>query len=215
MAKNLYSLMLTDDVIAEIDRLALRENMTRSGLVDRILADYASMMTPEKRIGDICRSLSSLMSASTVLVPVSTQSRSSVSAKSSLEYKYRPTIRYEVQLLREPDTSLGYLSIFFRTTSDSLLNALAGFFRLLKRLEDIYAAPVIGSIRYELCDGKFTRSLSVPRTRDYTSEDIGKAISDYIETVDDMIKGYINGRYGSSELEARYLSYLKNAQTLI
>ncbi len=215
MSKSLYSLMLTDEVISEIDRLALRENMTRSGLVDRILADYASMLTPEKRIGDICRYISSLMSTSTVLVPVRTQSRSSVSVKSSLEYKYRPTIRYEIQLMREPVNSIGNLTIIFRTTSDALLGALNGFFRLLMRLEEAYAVPVIGDISYELYDGKFVRSLALPQSKDYSSEDMGKAISDYIETVDDMIKGYINGRYASKELEAEYISYHKRADILI
>ena len=50
MSKSLYSLILSDEVIARIDRLATRQGTNRSALVNRILAEYCSMVTPEKRI---------------------------------------------------------------------------------------------------------------------------------------------------------------------
>ena len=50
MNKSMYSLILMDDVVREIDKIALRMNTNRSNLVNQILAEYASMMTPEKRI---------------------------------------------------------------------------------------------------------------------------------------------------------------------
>ena len=48
LQKSLYSLMLMDDVVREIDRLALQQNTNRSNFINQILAEYVSLMTPEK-----------------------------------------------------------------------------------------------------------------------------------------------------------------------
>mgnify|MGYP006344792163 CR=1 FL=1 len=56
MHKSLYSLMLMDDVIKAIDRLALQQSTNRSNLVNQILAEYVSMTTPEKRVNNIFKS---------------------------------------------------------------------------------------------------------------------------------------------------------------
>ena len=50
MGKSLYSLMLMDEVVEEIDKLALRLGTNRSNLVNQILAEHVSVSTPEKEI---------------------------------------------------------------------------------------------------------------------------------------------------------------------
>ena len=50
MGKTVYSLVLTDEVIEEIDRLAYTMGTSRSALIDRILAEKVSYTTPEMRI---------------------------------------------------------------------------------------------------------------------------------------------------------------------
>ena len=50
MDKSLYSLMLMDSVVREIDRIALQKNTNRSNLVNQILAEYVSLVTPEQKI---------------------------------------------------------------------------------------------------------------------------------------------------------------------
>lgn len=146
MAKSLYSLILSDEVVAQIDRLALRQGTNRSSLVNRILADYVSMTTPEKRIDAIFRQVEGLLASDSELVPFFTPNRTSMSMKSSLEYKYRPTIRYEVQLYREPGKSIGELTVAFRTQSRSLLDATERFFLFWKRLEDAYISRIYPGI---------------------------------------------------------------------
>ncbi len=108
MKKSLYSLSLMDSVVAEIDRLAARQGTSRSNLVNQILADYASMMTPEKRIDSIFRRIETLAQQGD-LIPYFTPNQRTMSLKSSLEYKYRPTIRYELQLYRVPEGAIGEL----------------------------------------------------------------------------------------------------------
>ena len=53
MNKSVYSIVLSDDVVAEIDRLAYREGTSRSNMINQILAQYVSYTTPEKRLSDI------------------------------------------------------------------------------------------------------------------------------------------------------------------
>ena len=60
MKKAMYSLMLSEKVVEEIDRLAEKEGTNRSNLVNQILAEYVSVITPEKRISDIFDKIESL-----------------------------------------------------------------------------------------------------------------------------------------------------------
>ncbi|MBR6623769.1 MAG: ribbon-helix-helix protein, CopG family, partial [Ruminococcus sp.] len=52
MQKSVYSIVLSDDVVAQIDRLAYRHNTNRSNMINQILAEYVSYVTPEKRMQD-------------------------------------------------------------------------------------------------------------------------------------------------------------------
>ena len=90
MNKSMYSLILMDDVVREIDKIALRMNTNRSNLVNQILAEYASMMTPEKRINSIFKYIESLMTTGSDIIPFVTPNQHTMSMKSSLQYKYRP-----------------------------------------------------------------------------------------------------------------------------
>lgn len=69
MKKNLYSLTLSDEVVREVDALAHRLGTNRSALVNRILSEYVSVPTPERRINDIFEAIEALVSPSRELVP--------------------------------------------------------------------------------------------------------------------------------------------------
>ena len=129
MKKNLYSLTLSDEVVREVDALAHRLGTNRSALVNRILSEYVSVPTPERRINDIFEAIEALVSPSRELVPFFAPNSQSMSLKSSLAYKYRPTVKYEVDLDGGEDT-LGTLNVVFRTQSAELIAALTDFFRL-------------------------------------------------------------------------------------
>ena len=69
LSKSLYSLILSDEVIARIDRLATRQGTNRSALVNRILAEYCSMVTPEKRIETVLGAVKTLLDGDGELAP--------------------------------------------------------------------------------------------------------------------------------------------------
>ena len=152
-----------------------------------------------------------LLAPSRELVPFFAPNSLSMSLKSSLEYKYRPTIKYEVELYRSGGESIGALSVVFRTQSAPLLAAMTEFFRLWKRLEDTHLAPLIGRrLSYALYDGKFERSLAAP-DKNCTAEELAAAISDYVQLFDKLMKSYLSGRLDAHEVEAAYYSHLINA----
>ena len=134
MKKTLYSLMLNDEVVREVDILAHRLGTNRSALINQILAEYVNYTTPERRINDVLSAIEQLMAPSRDLVPFFAPNTFSMSLKSSLEYKYRPTVKYEVELYRGAGESIGELSVVFRTQSGSLIQAMTSFFRLWKKL---------------------------------------------------------------------------------
>lgn len=217
MEKNLYSLMLMDRVVSEIDKIALRENTNRSNLVNQILAEYVSLMTPEKRIDDIFKSIEKLLANTSELIPFVVPNQLTMSMKSSLEYKYRPTIKYSVQLYRVPNGAIGEMIVNFRTQSPALLSEITTFFRLWKRLEDAYISKNYepGALRYELYESKLVRTIAVPRNRDYSNEELGHAISAYIKMFDKLMKTYLNRRCTPVELEEYYLAHLNEGIGLI
>ena len=61
MSKSVYSLVLSDDVVAQIDRAAYALGTSRSNLINQVLAEYVSLITPEKRRKDIFDSLVSVL----------------------------------------------------------------------------------------------------------------------------------------------------------
>lgn len=208
MKKTLYSLMLNDEVVREVDALAHKLGTNRSNLINQILAEYVNYTTPERRINDVLSAIEQLMSPSRDLVPFFSPNTFSMSLKSSLEYKYRPTVKYEVELYRGGEEAIGELSVVFRTQSAALIELMTEFFRLWKQIEDAHLRPLTGArIEYALYDGKFMRSLAVP-DRDCSAEELAGAISEYIKLFDKLMKGYLNGRLDAHEVEAAYYSHM-------
>ena len=218
MKKTMYSLMLAEDVIREIDRLAAEKSTNRSNLVNQILAEYVSMTTPEKHVQNIFDIIERCIGQQSGYLLYSQPNDMTMSIKSSLQYHYRPTIRYEVEMYRSPDKTLGQLKIIFRTTSSELLLELTRFFKIWIQLENIYIKNFFekGAIEYGMENGRFLRTFAVPNDSDYTEEQIGNAISHYIATFDEMLKDYLAGRYTSTQdIEKRYLQYLNSGVQLI
>ena len=215
MKKTLYSLMLNDEVVREVDALAHRMGTNRSNLINQILAEYVNYTTPERRINDIFSAMEQLISPSRDLVPFFAPNSLSMSLKSSLEYKYRPTVKYEVELYRSGEDSIGQLTVAFRTQSAGLISAMTEFFRLWKRIEDAHlASRLTVPVRYALYEGKFIRSIAVP-DKDCTAQELAQAISGYIELFDKLLKGYLGGSLDAHAVEAAYYSYLSHSSICI
>ena len=157
MKKSVYSLVLSDDVIAEVDRAAYRSGLSRSAMVNRILAEAVSYVTPEKRMREIFSQAEALLTAGGVFQTLLQPSESMMSLRSSLAYKYNPNVRYSVELAPGTPAS-GWLRVSLRSQNAALILYLGQFFRLWTKIEQAY----VGQRDSETADGKYARHTSEP-----------------------------------------------------
>lgn len=219
MSKTVYSLVLTDEVVEEIDRLAYAMGISRSALIDRILAEKTGYVTPEMHINSIIDSIDRLFSDKSSGFIAKSENQSML-IRSSLKYKYKPTVRYSLQLLRQSERTEGELKVSFRTQSDELIAKMERFLRLWAELENKYIVKYFPEgIQYYIEDGRFTRRFTLPeRYRNKSSEEIGAAIAQYIRMFDDVLKCYFaedTHEGGVEKATERYGEYLKNGMAII
>ena len=100
MSKSVYSLVLSDEVVREVDKIAYKFNTNRSAMINEILAQYLSMVTPENRIRQIIQSIEDAMVKRTAfkILPQSTDATFVV--KSALSYKYNPVINTALRFIK-------------------------------------------------------------------------------------------------------------------
>ena len=211
--KNVYSLMLEDDVVAAIDRLAYLQNTNRSGLVNRILAEYASVVTPEQRIREAFGRITALLDGQDSFRLAVAPSDTMLSLSSALLYKYNPTVKYSVELYRTADHGVGELRVSMRTQNRTLVAYMMRFYELWSQIERSYLGEVL--IRAE--DGKYARRL---RLREGTGpSDLGERIATYIRTFDAALKAYFTSlddvRTAAREMERIFRTYLQNGGTIL
>ena len=85
MKKSVYSLVLMDDVIKAVDAEAYRRGTSRSNLINQILAENLSCVTPEMRMHDIFQTMSDMISSSFRIQQQ--RSASLMTLRTALEYK--------------------------------------------------------------------------------------------------------------------------------
>lgn len=187
MAKSVYSVLLSDEVVAAIDRLAYQSKMSRSKLIERVLAEYAGCDTPARQMADIFGQIEQMAGLHDTLQLLLTQSDELLQLKGAVPYKYNPTVKYSVVLTPETPGQLGQLKVALRSSSAGLIGAMSRFFALWRQLEEsVFTDGAFLSYRIE--DGRYSRLLralpAAPPAR------TGDAIADYIRLLDSAMQGY-------------------------
>ncbi len=187
MEKSVYSIVLMDEVVQAIDRLAYESGTNRSNMINRILAEYVQMATPEQRVQTIFSSIEDAISRQNALQLMLNASDVMLSMRSAIRYKYNPSMRYVVELYPHASDALGELRASLRTQNPSLLLAIGQFYKLWTGLECVYlqGAPR----RSEAQGGRYTRRLLIPQA-DTDSEAAGQAIAGYVALFDTCLKTY-------------------------
>lgn len=206
MKRSVYSLVLSDDVIEAIDNMAYSLGTSRSNLINQILAEKVSLITPEKRIKNIFKEISNSMVEDCYQVQAQ-QSDTLLSIRSSLKYKYRPTVRYSVELFRNSNQGIGQLKVIFRTQNQVLLQMVDNFFNVWAELESRY---IQNKISYLIEEGRFTRLFTST-----SSSDVGVAISEYIRTFDTTLKQYFSNPNDLISIENMYKKYLSQGILIV
>lgn len=200
MKKNVYSLVLSEEVVAAVDRVAYAKGMSRSGLINEILASAVSYRTPESWIKDAIGEVERLLDGNTF---VKTDSgASNLSIRSAIAYKYNPSLRFSIELKKTSECCSGELKISLRSRSETLMLYLIDFMKLWESIERMFSP----SVEYFYDNGKITRML-LPSSKDATPSEIGNAIADLAKSLNDAIGIYFeNGCQKSSFVRDRVLA---------
>ncbi len=187
MKKSIYSLVLADEVVAAVDRMAYEMHTSRSNLINQLLAERLSCTTPEMRMRAVFSGMETLEQQFRVLEQTSAHL---LTLQSRLEYKYNPTVRYFVELYRTPqDGDAGRLRVQLRTQNAGLLAATDAFFKLWMLLEKKYL-PGTHTVVYQLAPGKLIRSIRDPGVDE---EIFGMLLRDYVSRFDRYLKAWFAG----------------------
>jgi hypothetical protein len=193
MDRSVYSLVLLDDVVDAVDKMAYERNTNRSNLINQILAEYLSCPTPEMRIKDIFDYVEQTMTGIEHFQMRFQSSDKMVSIRSALKYRYNPTIRYVLELYRVCEPTVGELRVSLRTQSLPLITVLTEFFEFWAKLENKYIGFRFpsGKVFCQIESGRYVRQFLSPNEDELcTSEAIANAISEYIRVFDICLKQY-------------------------
>lgn len=205
MKKSMYSLMLMDSVVKLVDKEAYLKNTNRSNLINQILASHFNLATPEMQIKEVFSLLCSNIEDNNFRI-LENPSDYIFAIKSSLDYKYRPTIRYQLELFRQSGDEIGNLTALFRTQSQELIDALALFFEAFVEIEQELCGFLKTSYSF---DGlKFKRSIHC--NAGAPAEILSQELSRYIKMLDTLLKGYLAGNINTkAEIKKIYSAYLQ------
>ena len=202
--KSVYSLVLSDGVVEAVDRMAYARGMSRSALINQILAEAAGYVTPERRMAEILHTLSQQMNGLFQLQEQATDGMLTI--RSPLRYRYKPTIRYRVELYRQPEQAVGVLHASFRTQNQTLLAESGAFFRCWSAHE--LNAGLVTKEDFQITDTGWDRRFRIAAAGQ-TTQQIGEAIGQYIKRADAALKEYfaaLPDRKAAEQAVAQYFS---------
>ena len=215
MNKSVYSLVLADVVVAEIDRLAYENGTSRSNMVNQILAEYVSFDTPEKRMREIFSEVERLLTGGSNFQTMLQPSDSMFTLRSALTYKYNPTVRYSVELYRTGEPGLGELRVSVRSQNSTLRLYMLQFFKLWTRLEQM----LIGPVECVIADDKYIRRLNCSEESACANAALGEGIAAYIRLFDAALKVFFHRLDCQQDawvhIETLYREYLRQHPAVI
>lgn len=219
MKKNVYSLVLSEDVVHEIDKLAYQRGTNRSNMVNQILAEYASLITPEKRMSHLLAEVRRHFESVADFQLPEAASAGMMNLRTALRYKYNPTVRYSLELSRD-NQSIGTLRVSLRTQNTQLIMAMVNFYGLWDTVETVFLGR-----QHSLVDGeRYLRVLTLqsptPQGLLLGSEALGELIADYIATFDAALKLYFsepepNSRETKAKIERLYREYFERRNVAV
>ncbi len=206
MKKSVYSLVLSDDVVAAVDRAAYQNGVSRSALVNRILAEALAYTTPEARMQEIFSQVERQLTGGGIFQTLLQPSGSMLSLRSALAYKYNPTVRYSIELFPGTPTR-GQLRLSLRSQNAALILYLSQFFRLWNKIEQAYTGPV----ECALADGRFVRSLTLPQGLDERKQ--GAVLAGYLDAMERALRAFFDRlddpQQAAALMEHIYRGYLE------
>lgn len=208
MGKSMYSLMLSDEIVEAVDLLAAAGGRSRSAMIDHVLAEFASLSTPEARRRQVIATIEARVDRTVLRASVS--QGGTLTLSTALRYKYNPNLRYVVELYPE-SSYLGELRVGLRSQNEALLGYLAAFFELWGRLEAHHLHTPPPPDLWEVEGARYRRILRRP-VGELGQEEAGEAIAAYLSRMDACVKAFFANLqaapHAAHATETAYLSGL-------
>lgn len=186
MRKTVYSLVLTPEIIEAVDRLAYAQGTSRSNLIDCILADAVGYVTPQQHMQQMFDTLMRAVGGD--FQPQERSGGEWLVLRRQLRYRYKPTIRYRVELFREDDECYAILQASFRTRSEELLREVNEFFRLYTMNELAYGQCCSEDILHE--NDRWCRRIRMTDEQLQHPKLLGDSLANYIRRFDTLLQRY-------------------------
>ena len=213
MSKSLYSLILNDEVVSMVDKMARVNGVSRSSMIEKILANAVSYETPEIRANNIFDEIERLFSKSATMRYLESQSQYIGTIVGALDYRYNPAIKYNIELFPNSD-KLGQLKVTLRTQNGMLLDLMSDFYKFYIYLEKTYYNK---SATYLFEQNKFIRLFDFPNTV-VTTKQLAQLLTVYVKDFDELLNVYFNNLTNDTsvfkKVERRFIELKNNAIVL-
>ncbi len=218
MGKSVYSIVLSDEVVQAVDEMAYRMNTSRSNLINQLLAERVSLTTPEMRMREIFSLVGQALDSR--FLPAPQASDSVMAVKTPLNFKYKPTLKYSVELYRSFSGKAGRLKVTLRTQSEELIKLTDRFFRDWSAAEQKYLGKFFsGGFPCEIAPKSYTRDFYEIAGNGLADREIAEAISEYIRTFDKAITVYFENaadpEHAKALCEETYKCYLRKGVSIV
>lgn len=195
MGSGIYSLGVKDELIERVDSLTRKRNMSRSQIINEIIAEYFNVITPEYKINQVMDLVAKEIRMSDFLQYLSEAKGSSIQCRASIRYKYNPKIRYMLELSGKEKDKLATLNIISRTQREDFFNYLVDFLKIIMLIE---RKSYSGFSKYSIKNGEFItdgKKFSIDFYYDWTKEhlsieDISSYLADYIRMIHKAMNAY-------------------------
>jgi predicted transcriptional regulator len=220
MSKSMYSLILIDEVVRAVDKLAHQRGVNRSGLINQILAEHLSLKTPEKRVAEIFTYIEANLGGESL--KVTQKSGGMITLRAAVNFKYNPTVRYTVELDSGPRAYTGWLRITTRTQSRAFMSRLNMFYEMWMQIEQS-CPPGLRKKQpvFELLDGRFSRDLIAEHHGEgLDHEKLGRGLAEYLTLFDDSMAIFFDSPNGMDistykDILALYGEHVENSELIM
>ncbi len=182
MAKSVYSMLLSDEVIEKVDAIALKNGLSRSQVVNNCLADYLGVKLTKSIIDELIASLTNAICDHNRM-RIARRQTYAVDYYSAVNYKYSPRVTYSVDFIESGQA--GELKISLRSTSQELAQIFSNFFNDFISVEK----SVNPNVSFYIEDGKLIRRLDFSKIS--SLEELSFAITEYVKILDMLLNKYV------------------------
>lgn len=196
MSNKMYSLMLMEEVIKEIDRLAYDKRTNRSQLINEILAEKIGYQTENALLKNYKDMVLRQMDGRSAWQRTSHDTEQNVQVRTFLPYKYNPSIVYRLDFEMVDNRRMTVIRLFSRSSASLFIENLNNFFLKINQAELAYLKKM-GVYKYiNVSDEKnelyFVRYLPTDWMDEKNHKKDAEKIFAYLAAIDETLKRYFD-----------------------